>query len=815
MGFLKHLIVAVGLLTAGVVGSAQTQPEVWVPTIPEPLVGPYLVDPAILSDFDQGGSNCTKAGRLNFQCLVYRDQRTGMKAASLLSNPFELSVFDAVQKAIQQDIASIKRHDEFGGVDVPSLDPAFLEYAGANIELVGVVNRMDRTFVPDKVPERGVKSPCGEISAIYRFGYEGDLPASVAGEKHYKSRLPVTMNIVFPAIPWSGELTCAQVAQRWLNYVRSVKENAPAATQLTNARLIVSSLRPEDVDRIELNMQGSRVPGSSDTTGFGTLGTYIIRVFRWIPNERLWKPSYLMNQIDRARFFRADGDENTCDENRGVKLDREDLVRFLSDPKQVADIDNGLVIIERRFLACRAISISPGGSARSGNQPFWNAQKADGQVLEGQLLNDREIDQAVANYRKSPKNTLSFIGNADEFRTRLNDSTCSGCHQTRAIAGFHFPGADRREIASVNAVFLPGSPHFFGDQLRRLEILNLVAMGKEIPRRTLAVSYAARPQNRFSALKPSIAPREQNIQLIGGWGGACLSAARPEAIRNWGCSGNLQCKSTFASSNQPGIGMCINPVDHPEIGEAMQFGEVVSSRFGFDKYARIPRVAIGEDGRPDTRISTDYLNAPKDNSYIAAHQEFYRGLFGPKKPSETDQEFAVRFRNENTGGFPAGYLRLSECLGLKDEATCALLASSGFNDCLGQVGARQRTPESCFRVYTSYAGARACDPANPCRDDYICLRPAGYTAENAGPLFAERNAIRTKASDDTLLELLQNRRALKMSYRFGERMPNPNWLGRNGGSGDRRGICIPPYFVFQFKADGHVVPPQRHVAESR
>ena len=38
---------------------------------------------------------------------------------------------------------------------------------------------------------------------------------------------------------------------------------------------------------------------------------------------------------------------------------------------------------------------------------------------------------------------------------------------------------------------------------------------------------------------------------------------------------------------------------------------------------------------------------------------------------------------------------------------------------------------------------------------------------------------------------------------FGQKEPDDAWLSRNGGVGDRRGICIPPYFVFQFRSDGH------------
>ena len=65
-------------------------------------------------------------------------------------------------------------------------------------------------------------------------------------------------------------------------------------------------------------MQGSRVSAGSDTTDFGTLGTYIIRVFRWTPDPKggRWKPTYLTNQIDRARLLDGAADENTCEEEK-------------------------------------------------------------------------------------------------------------------------------------------------------------------------------------------------------------------------------------------------------------------------------------------------------------------------------------------------------------------------------------------------------------------------------------------------------------------------------------------------------------------
>lgn len=235
-----------------------------------------------------------------------------------------------------------------------------------------------------------------------------------------------------------------------------------------------------------------------------------------------------------------------------------------------------------------------------------------------------------------------------------------------------------------------------------------------------------------------------------------------------------------------------------QIGDATQAGTVVTERYGLDRYTRTdPPPQSAEDwadpkarDRRMTLIPDDRLpkNPPADNTYFAAHQEWYAGDNRDGQPS---RPLFVNKRNARTGGFPAGMLRLSECVGLPQEATCGLLAASGFNDCLDLVLRKQRTLDQCFVERTSYAGVRACDAASPCRDDYICLRPLGYTAEN-GP---ERIAARAAAVDN-----------IQHEQDFGQRAPDAAWLGRNGGRGDPRGLCIPPYFVFQFRSDGHPAP---------
>ena len=102
------------------------------------------------------------------------------------------------------------------------------------------------------------------------------------------------------------------------------------------------------------------------------------------------------------------------------------------------------------------------------------------------------------------------------FERRLNDVTCSGCHQTRGIGGFHFPGVDWMAAKPSNSTVVPASPHFFGDQIRRRDILHL-ARGKP----GLFARLFQRPQLRggISELK--------GTGHYDGWGAHCYEQGKP------------------------------------------------------------------------------------------------------------------------------------------------------------------------------------------------------------------------------------------------------------------------------------------------
>ncbi|WP_210215090.1 hypothetical protein, partial [Mesorhizobium sp. M4B.F.Ca.ET.089.01.1.1] len=96
------------------------------------------------------------------------------------------------------------------------------------------------------------------------------------------------------------------------------------------------------------------------------------------------------------------------------------------------------------------------------------------------------------------------------------------------------------------------------------------------------------------------------------------------------------------------------------------------------------------------------------------------------------------------------------------------------------------------------AGMRACDAADPCRDDYICVSPVASSPEDFEAYFDARSNALTKKP---YFKYIVGKPYSAADY-YGQRFPDRDWLDRH----DRRGLCIPPYFVFQFRSDKHPKP---------
>jgi len=752
--------------------------------VPANLRGPFVFEPDVIVALDCA-DNDPCDGPLNFRRLIEAKAREHEDVAH--KNPFLLGIAAPIERVLTADLKELTKKAGASGFQ---LHTEFLTDPGSRIELVGVVNRMDRQFITD-VSLFPAQRDCGEISVIYRFSYD------LADGR--KSRLPVTMNIVFPALPadtLDGAITCQGVADRWVKELDRPVGRAPqqkVKDLLDAGHGPLALIRGEDMLRIEINAQVYRKPAAK-VEDFGSEAEYLIRVFHWQEEAQEFQPIGLTNQIDRERLLCVEGDSNAlCKKKKAL---RQELVAYLQTPAAVADIDAGTLELPLKYLSMRAVSVSPGGVHRARNQPFWRptqeSRKAGGPDQE--VISDDEIWAALKLFAETGQE-LSFIKSADDFRTRLNDSTCTGCHQTRAIAGFHFPGADRRGTPPANAVFLPGSPLFYGDQPRRTQIVSEIA-GRPSGRLTtyeLAIGYAARPLNK---LKQELAGTE----LLGGWGGACIM---PEFLastqRQWTCRDGLICKQFYKSSNEPMVGACV-PKEHAEIGDPLQVGTIVSRSFRRDAYSReFPKpYPAGNDRNKliDGEALKKFALLPvAGNSYYGAHQEWYTGKNCKAVPCSRDEA-----RDAQTGGFPAGMLRLSECVGLGPDSTCGLIASTGFNGCLDRIddAGSIYSLDVCFLNFTSFGGMRACDAANPCRDDYICVSPVATNADDFEAYFSRR--AESLASEPYFNDIVGEPYSADDYY--GQTFPDKAWLDRH----DRRGLCIPPYFVFQFRSDKHPKP---------
>ncbi|MER9255371.1 hypothetical protein NKI59_26925 [Mesorhizobium sp. M0598] len=768
------------LLLASPPGLAEEPPD-YSGEVPANLRGPFVFEPDVVVALDCAGHDPCD-GSLNFRTLIEAKARKYEQVGH--KNPFLLKIARPIESTLATDLDDLTAKADAAGFQ---LHTEFLTDPGSRIELGGVVNRMDRQFITDASLSPAQRS-CGEISVIYRFSYD------LANGR--KSRLPVTMNIVFPALPAEtngGAVTCQSVAQRWVKELAQPSGRTPARKlqDLLNANSgPLALIRGEDMLRIEINAQVYRKPAGV-VHDFGSEAEYLIRVFHWEDKAQEFQPIGLTNQIDRDRLLCNTGDSAAQCKKRNAL--RAELVAYLQTPAVVADIDAGTLELPQKYLSKRAVSVSPGGVHRAKNQPFWKAAQG-GDTSDQDVISDDAIETALRRFGDTGQK-LSFIKSAEDFRTRLNDSTCTGCHQTRAIAGFHFPGADRQGTPAANSVFLPGSPLFYGDQPRRKAIVTAISErpSGRLSSYELAIGYSARPLNRLQ-------DELFGTQLLGGWGGACVMPQfLPSTQRQWTCQQGLTCKHFYKSSNERIVGTCV-PESYTGVGDPLQIGTIRSLSFERDAYAReFPRPYPDGNDRNwlvDAEALKKFKLQPlRGNSYYGAHQEYYAG-----KSCEGGSCGKNELRDAQTGGFPGGMLRLSECQGLGPTSTCGLIASTGFNSCLDRITepGSPYTQSVCFLNFTSFAGMRACDAANPCRDDYICVSPVAASPDAFASYFATRSEALTK---NPYFRNIVGKAYAAADY-FGQSFPDREWLDRQ----DHRGLCIPPYFVFQFRSDKHPKP---------
>jgi hypothetical protein len=481
--------------------------------------GTAITDPLALRELDRGSFGLNRV----------MPPQSSAEAPLANEKLFALPSMAPVRKALDDEYASyIAKHktdqpNETVGVgpsfDLQLFDPALLYSADTRFVLSGIVNRMDRAFLDGE--------NCGEVRLLYRLT-RTDAPP-VSGEGAVSPRLPMTLNVVLKARGDHDSVTCAEIARRWLAGGDLSVTGAELAEKLMAQDGPLSLIRPENIDRIETNLQIAHAP-KSPVRDFRT--DYFMKVFRYDAAAQKFVEAPLEDQIDRTRLL---ADANLAREFKD----------WLLDPAHFAELDRGTVLIPDKFLVSGIIAATPVGFSNSNLQPAFGLVQGDEGAADP-LFREQDIVAALKRAERRGDN-LQNIRSLAGFERRLNDMSCSGCHQSRGIGGFHFPGVDWMAAKPDNAVVVPGSPHFFGDQIRRRDILVALRDGRQPD---FSRGFSSRPQSRGSA---ELAGSEYQD----GWGAHCYvqHEARDDddaSFKSWTCAEGLTCHPVGTSR----MGMC-------------------------------------------------------------------------------------------------------------------------------------------------------------------------------------------------------------------------------------------------------------------
>jgi hypothetical protein len=429
-----------------------------------------------------------------FAALVFAS--TARTTAELDALPGMKSIFDV----LRGDLRSAKRTHPLAKVTSMDgfrlFDERWLASKEMRLELTGVFNRLDRrVFYP---------GTCGEVRFVYRLAYETThAGAAMAGP------LPFTVNAVFLV---RGDQQCGAVARSWQ---RPEGAPAPSAEALaTNGALSEAARKGWELKSLETNLQSFRLQSFVHPTLAGHID-YDLRVFHAkTPARDAFFPAPMENMPDVEKL------------SRQAKL-RADLLATLREPATLAAIDRGTLNLPERFLATRAVSVSPRGLTRPANRPFRKLF-AGADVRDFPLAGTRTIASPAALFR------------------RLDGATCTGCHQSRSIAGFHHVGEDAPEHPAFDALLSGSSPHLASDLARRRAYVASVANGTE--------------PDEFRPV-----PERQ----AGGNGFGAPCGLGDPGFADWTCAPGLHCEKLEDAE----VGTCLTDAT---VGSPCQYGELVS-----------------------------------------------------------------------------------------------------------------------------------------------------------------------------------------------------------------------------------------------
>ncbi|HVJ20094.1 MAG TPA: hypothetical protein VM686_31990 [Polyangiaceae bacterium] len=473
--------------------SAPPEPEVSVqPAKPEqapeaPAVTHVAVlDPAVLARLSQQGFGLSEVV-------------LGQNAATTLEldrdTPFR-DIFKVLRSELERAkrVFPLARPTSIDGFRL--FDARWLASSEMSFELSGVFNRLDRRAF--------YEGTCGEVRLLYRLRYtteQGGAPMS--------SRLPMTVNAVY--LVADDGASCQNVAREWQSPDALSGDALPR--WLVAGPLGREARQRWSLKAVETNLQTIRLQSTVQTTVAGHI-EYSLRVFHLQTGDRpAFVAAPMENMPDVARL-RADARLKT------------ELLDWLKTPATLAALDQGTLELPERFLATAATSVSPRALTRIANRPF------------ARLFSERDFAALELDGYRS-------IGSPKALLRRLDGASCTGCHQSHSIAGFHHVGDDPADSPAFSSLFRGSSSHLGADLARREAYVKSVAAG-ETP-------------DEFRPL-----PERQGV---GRGHGAPCGLGDP-GFADWTCDDGYRC----VALEDRDVGTCL--ADHG-LGAPCQYGEIL------------------------------------------------------------------------------------------------------------------------------------------------------------------------------------------------------------------------------------------------
>lgn len=372
------------------------------------------------------------------------------------------------------------------------------------------------------------------------------------------------------------------------------------------------------------------------------------------------------------------------------------------------------------------------------------ANKPYTRLLEGKraLLNSIDISG------------LKYIKSHDALVERLNNLTCMGCHQTSGTAGFHLLGhADDKFSHHFNRQQLPLSPHAYAEAARRTAYVEALAAGRQ-PNRF-------RPHSAFPAAvwtAGATAPSFKKATV----GELCTTSAFYTGAPD--CVSGAVCQRTVTSRTQNVLfGECVvsggrraSSGDVCWKGEVLDVAGVPQNRGplpAFNLYAFQDKWAFGGSAYSRGEMNGLRCVLPQSGAPLGRASR------------------ACSVAEEN-------FIDVNPALRVPREL-CANQGGNGFDLC-----AASGNSGACLESRVVRGMLDTCSPRRTCREDYICQKFPDYDKISARDYGNLRDGKPVNRSSPDKI----NGRAIRALQTA------------------EVGFCVPTYFLFNMRADGHPSP---------